>query len=263
MKFQINSKQLHKMLTPAVEIAPAKARKYRGLRRPPQDSDACAISFRATHEALTVNTRGYAVSFVTRLTKSDGYICQEEGSGSVWPDELATILEQLSDYDDDLLITMDRQHLKIAFHDSEGDVACIQAVPDTYFLPELPSKHYQQITVDREYFVKGLNKVKWAQSKEEKMFCYMCILFESDIHKLRFSAGTGGRFAVTDYESGTKQLASSAIKVIFPKSNHAYILKILKHTTCSTINITTYKSEGDIPEQITVEADITAPETVY
>ena len=158
---------------------------------------------------------------------------------------------------DDLCISAGEGHLKITSESDKEIYTSILGVPETIILPSFPKNYDQQVTVDKAYFVKGLQKVAYAQASNEKMYCYMCALFESNNNKIRFSAGSGGRFAVVEYESDTKIIASDEMKVIFPRTNVSNIIRIFKKISCSTIKITSYDSDikAQTPKQIVLEAD--------
>ena len=93
------------------------------------------------------------------------------------------------------------------------------------------------MTVDREYFVRGLQQVEYASSDEEKLFPYMCVLFESSNDSLRFSAGNGGCFAVVNYTDNNNLISSGESKIIFPNNNISNILRILKRVKSDTVDI--------------------------
>ena len=254
MKFKISAKQFVKYITPAAEIALKNVKKLEIDGRKTDSRNANRISIDATPEELIINAHGGSAIIEIKLKRCDGYVFVEEGGITVRAKELVPVLKSFRQFDD-LFISVEEWHLKVALESDKDNCILVPGLSELLPHPAIPKKYKQQVIVDKTYFVEGLEKVAYAQAFEKKMYSYMCVLFESSDNKIRFSAGSGGRFAVVEYDSDTKKITSNEMKVIFPKPRVSNIINIFKKTACSTIKITAYDSKGSIPDQIVFETD--------
>lgn len=251
MKFKINTEQFLKFITPAAEIALKNIRKEK-----PREVFyyAKSITLEATADALHIIAYGGTASIIVTVNKDDGYIPGVTGVATIRALELQSALNAFT-LSDNLFVTTEDYQMKIALDSDRQIFISLPTSQDHIRVPNIPKKFGQKATVDREYFVKGLEKIKHAPALEDKMYSYMCVLFESSKKIIRFSAGTGGRFAVIEYESNSKKISSTDMKIIFPKTNITNIISIFKKATYPTITIKPVGvvSKKLIPEQIVLE----------
>jgi hypothetical protein len=118
------------------------------------------------------------------------------------------------------------------------------------------SKFDQEIDVNRECFISGMDKVYFAIGYEESKPTYLAQLFEADKDGARFISGSGARFAVMDIFGKNVSSAKEKISIIFPKNNLKVLLDILKNSGSTNISITKSGVDGgNYPAQITITFD--------
>ena len=188
MKFKIKTEIFLNAVTPAADIALKNT--IKGFRH------AKNITIKAYSKDLHVIACGGTAGITVKVAKADGYIFIENGAITVRAKELQSALKSFSS-SGNLLVTVEDCYVKITLESKE--YTSIPASTELIKFPDKSCKFKQQVTVDRKYFLKGLNLIKFAPAIEERMFSYMCIAFESWRNRIRFISGTGGRFAVIEY----------------------------------------------------------------
>lgn len=248
MKFKINTETLLNAVKPASEIALRNTKKkFRHEKN---------ITIKASIKALNITAYGGTASITIKVTEADGYAFMESGGITVRAKELQSALMSFS-LSDNLFVTIEGCYVKMTLESDNQIYISIPASTELIEFPYRSLKFKQQTIVDRKYFIKGLEKIKFAPAFEEKMFCYMCVLFESWNNRIRFSAGTGARFASTDYSGDIKSISTNETRIILPKTNISNLATIFKNTDCSTIKI---KSTNTIElicsqDQVVLEAE--------
>ncbi|MHC4692194.1 MAG: hypothetical protein ACYS67_05585 [Planctomycetota bacterium] len=121
--------------------------------------------------------------------------------------------------------------------------------------PPIPNTSDQETLVDRACFVRGMQSVAYAMAVDKKLFTYMCVLFESWHDRMRFIAGTGGRFACFSIDSNNQQISEEEIRMLFPKSNVSNVIRIFRDSNQPTIRVRTVEQDpkNNIREQIVLE----------
>ena len=252
MKFRIITEQFIKFIQPALDIALKNIKKEESRK---YFYYAKSITLKATADTLQIIAYGGTASIIVTVNKDDGYIPDVTGVTTIRALELQSALNAFA-LSDNLFVTAEDYHMMIAIDSDRQIFISLPTSPDHIRLPNIPKKFGQEATVDREYFANGLDKIKYAPAIENKMYTYMCVLFETSKNNIRFSAGSGGRFAAIEYESNSKKISSTDMKIIFPKTNIPNIIRIFKKVTYPTITIKPVDvvSKKLIPEQIILEA---------
>lgn len=247
MKFEINTEVFTKAVKPVAIIATKKVMTdFKGKN---------FLSLEASPNSLLLTSYGGTSSITYKITKSDGYDPNGSGGITVLALELQSALRSFH-LEDDLLVSIDGDQLRLAPRAEEETYISIPIMGKKVInCPNIPKKNDQLTVVDRNLFVKGLQKVAFAPAYEKTMFGYMCVLFESWKNRFRFSSGTGGRFAVVEFEG--KKISTDESRLIFPSLNVSNIISVLKSSDQPTIKI---RSVGvsyihRSPEQIVVETD--------
>ncbi|MFW6009142.1 MAG: hypothetical protein ACOCP8_07755, partial [archaeon] len=126
---------------------------------------------------------------------------------------------------------------------------------------ELPmiAPEYNKITkVDRETFIKGVKKVKFAMGFARTNRKYMCLIMQAIGDKLRFMAGSGGRFAIDDIYGDTVVQKTKDETYVFPRESIDAIEKILSKASCDYVTIKEAPeniNNKQNPAQIVIEYD--------
>lgn len=256
MKFTINTEVFAQAVKPVADIALKNTIKVKVDEISKDYRDAKKISIAATPEELIINACGGSAGIVIRLKKCDGYIFEESGGITVRAKELQSALKTFP-LSDNLIITIEDCYVKITLESNQQIYISVPSNTQHINLPQLPDKYKQVTVVDSECFLKGLQKIKFAPADQEKMYSYKCILFESWKNKIRFSAGTGGRFAVIDYNGNKESISTNKTRLLFSAFNVSNIIRIFKKTSCSTIKIMSCERDNKkcIHKQIVLEAD--------
>ena len=248
MEFIINTRTFIKHVTPAADIASRNTVKYH--------SCAGLIKISAYPNILQIDAYGGSASVTIKVRRSDGYEYSGMGNACVQAKELADALKSFPPTED-LEVCIKDGKLALSPVSDKDDYMKIPLVSNLMNRPESPEEYDHEVTVDREYFVKGLQQIRHAPATHEVLSLYMCILFESGNNTLTFTAGSGGRFAVVEYVGNDKAISSGDAKMIFPKTNVSNIIRVFKKEPSSTLDIK--MSSGDptenIPKQHVIASD--------
>ena len=258
MIFEVNKEEFVRAIKPAVEVATRntlKEFKYENL-----------ITIKATQDKLVLFAYGGAASIISPISGSNfaaiDYKCEEEGNVTVYADDLFTFVSS-TPYEK-IKVTLESNELKILSASKKttgkkkSSTRSMPTVSDIVKPPNLGEKFSQEIEINREIFINGIDSVLFAPAYEEKMYTYMCMLFEAiegPEQEVRFSAGTGGRFAIKSTKGKNIVTNHQNAKIIFPKVNLPTISKLLSEVADSTVTIkcVNVDSKNNIPEQIMVE----------
>ena len=252
MKFKIDVNNFIKAVKPASDIAlknvmkddRKKPFKYAGM-----------LTIEASTEVLRVKAHGGNASIVVTVNKEDGYIPEANGRVTV---KAVEIMESLKSFQptDKLIVSTDGEHVTVTLE--SDDDTCLKLATQPYIieLPSIPKKSDQKCLVDRAVFIKGLHKVAYAMAKEDKMFQYMCLLFESWKNRMWFTAGSGGRFTRLAIDSDSHQISDNETSIIFPKANVSNVVRIIKDSDHPTIRVRTVEENviKRIREQVVLES---------
>jgi hypothetical protein len=253
MIFKINTKTFIKFITPAVDIATKNTLK--------DHSCEGLINLTACPKCLMLrayveSTFEGSASVCIKVNEADGYEYIDSGDVCIRAKELMSDLKSFPP-SNDLEVRIKDGKLRLSpVSDRHNNVK----IPLIYPIPERPERtdeYDQEVTVDREYFVKGLQQIQYAPTKEEKLHSYVCIVFESTYNTLKFSAGSGGHFAVVEYRGNDKVISSEETRMIFPKYNVPNIIRIFKKVTSPTISIRSTSRDpiDNIPMCLVIAAD--------
>ncbi len=154
----------------------------------------------------------------------------------------------------DVKISFSKGQLFISLLEDEDIVQPVPTFEDKVKVPQIADSFNKEIEINREIFIDGINRVSFAIAFEEKMRNYMCMVFESSKDNVRFSAGSGSRFTVSNV-SGKNIGSKSKTQIIFPKNNLSNISKILSDASDTNIVIKYAEANGEkgSPEQIVIE----------
>ncbi len=242
MEFIINTKTFSKYVTPAADIAMKDAIK--------DHLSAGMINISAYPKSLMIDAYGGSASITVKVGQSDGYQYGRMGNACVQAKELAEALKSFPPTED-LVVCIKDDRLALSPVSDKYNYIKIPRVSNLMEPPESPEEYDEEVTVNREYFVRGLQQIKYAPATDEIMFSYMCVLFESSNNTLKFSAGSGGRFAVVEYVGNNEFISSGDTKIIIPNTNVSNIIRVFKNDPSPTLDIK--MSSGDPTENIPMQ----------
>jgi len=147
MQFNINTNKFIECVTPAADIALKNTTK-----------DHCSeglIEISAYPKALCLSAFGGSASIIVEVRQSDGYENGCTGNACIRAKELMSSLKSFPP-SNDLEVRVKNGKLRLStVSDRYNNVH----IPLIYLIPEHPNRteeYDQEVTVDREYFVKGL-----------------------------------------------------------------------------------------------------------
>ncbi len=262
MIFEANREEFIRAIKPAVEVASKSALKgfkYENL-----------LTIEADQDRFVLSAFNGLISFVAPISGNNfniDYDCKEEGTVTVYADDLMTFMLSLPKSYNKVKISLDSNQLKIesaAKQTTKKKSNSVRTMPilSETVRPPNPGKVFDQdVQINREIFVKGMDSVIFAPAYEEKFYSYMCMLFEArgdiDDQIIRFSAGTGGRFAIKDIKGKHIVENNQKARIIFPKDSLSIISKLLSEASSPSISIkyVSAKQKDDIAEHIMIEFD--------
>ena len=253
MKFNVDSRELSIAIGPALEVANhncIKEFRYEGL-----------LTLKAENDKIVVSAYGGLASLVTTISNKSSlnYSCEKEGEVTVVADNLFDGLTTMEP--GDVEIKLLSGEVVITLLSKKASKRSFARIDKVVQPPNVGIKCVQSVKVKKSVFAKGLGSVIFAPAIEEKMFTYMCALMEAltegKKQVFRFSAGTGGRFAIKAVEGEKIFEADEEIKIIFPKNNLSNIHKVASSISCDKVMIRTVEQDprNNIPEHIMVELD--------
>jgi len=248
MRFVVNAKELSRALSSSLEIANKNTLK--------EFEAANKITIEAKKDKIISSASGGTASIVSSINDnyygSLNYKCEEEGIVTV---DSTIMLESLLVFSSsDVKVSFSTGQLFISLLEDDDIVQPVPTFEGKIKVPQIAESFNKEIKVNREIFIEGINKVSFAIAFEEKMRNYMCMVFESSQDNVRFSAGSGSRFTVSNV-SGKNIGTKSKTQIIFPKNNISNISKILSDASDTNIVIKYADADGEkgSPEQIMIE----------
>ncbi len=262
MIFEVNREEFARAIIPSVEVATKNTRKDFKFEN--------LLTIKAEQDQVVLLSYGGMLSLIAPLSDSNfadlDYKCINSGSSTVYADDLATFMASVPKSYKTINISLDQNQLKIFNASSDvkskkdKTVRSMPTLSEIVRPPNLGDTFDQDIEIDREVFVNGMNSVLFASAYEEKLYSYKCMLFEAKMdsdQEVRFSAGTGSRFAIKSVKGKNIVLNHKEAKMIFPNDSLPSISKILGGAAQSTVNIKSVGVDQDkhIPEHIMIEFD--------
>lgn len=251
MKFKINSQEFSRAFIPTLEISKnncVKDSKYEGLATiVAGDKDVSILSYGGTECLLA--------SISDSKYDSMKYECLVPGQSTINSYDLYMALTTIPAG----IVTVENKNGEVVVSCNSDTFRSMGTEALDVELPTCGKKVEQSLVINREIFINGLKGVLFAPAEEEKQFQYMCVLMEtenfSDKQILRFSAGTGSRFAVKEVECKNMSPDDKNVRFIFPKSSINSIFKIISSVTCDKIKITSTAAdpENNVANYISIE----------
>ena len=255
MKFRINTKQFNQAVAPAADVA---------LKKVLRDNDEengvfyCAhmLTIEASSTVLNIRAYGGCASITVKVRDTEGYVCEDGGVVTIKAKELIDALKSFSPMAN-LSVCKENYQLKLSLESDHKVFVELPIININIECPRLPKIFEQKTVVDRMCFVKGLKKVAYAMATEEKMFTYMCLLFESWKNRMRFTAGSGARFAIFEIADYRQIISTDEVKILFPKQNVGNIIRAFNNIGGSTMQVKTAEvdSRNGVYEQLVLEND--------
>lgn len=251
MKFQVNAAEFARALRPCVEIATKNLLKD-------YDKGENRITLTVEDNEIQAHSCGGGASVISTINGSIfgqlSYKCFDKGQVTI---PAKAIIEALSVFStEEVNVELSSQQVVISpISDSE----IVQPVPlfnEAVPLYKMAEEFETEVAINREVFIEGCKKVKFAIGFEEQRRNYMCLVFETDKNGVRFIAGSGGIFAINSMV-GSGVEGNSKTQIIFPHYNINEIITILSLLNVSEINIKYGKASEKVGngDQIVIEAE--------
>ncbi len=253
MKFNVDSRELAKAIGPVKEVATKNCVK---------EFDYCGfLTIKAKKHKLEIMAYGGTASITTTISNAGtaNYKCKREGVVTVYATDIFDALETMDAGTVDIKAVSGE--LVITLVSNKSIKRSIEVVDAVVRPPNVGTKFVQSVVVNKRIFVKALKSVMFAPATEEKMLPYQCMLIETFTkgkdNTIRFSAGSGGRFAIKAISGKHIYETDEDVQIIFPKYNLSNIYKVLSSVRCDSVLVRTVgqNSSKNIPEQIMIELD--------
>ena len=261
MKFCVNSREMARAIAPAVEVATKNCIKefeYESL-----------VTLKVEDKKIIISSYGGTASVISSISDSNfgsiNYKCEKEGTITVKALDLNDALTTMEP--GDVEVNLKKSELIVTLLSDKSSKRSMATNDKTVAPPNIGTKSKQSVEIKKEVFLAGLNDVFFAPAKEEKMLTYMCMLMETFIkdgeQEARFSAGSGGRFAIKSIRGKKIYKSDEKTHIIFPKNNLSNIKNIVSSLEGTSlldngmIEISTVEQDSskNIPEQIVLKSN--------
>jgi len=254
MKFKINVEKFMKSLIPLYDIA---IRNYEK-----EWESAQKITFNTSEDKLVATSHGGYASIIVPISNSKmgglQYECKEEGEATL---NAESLFKSLDSFPKSEIIEIDTSTHKfiMTYHNQAGKQAQKLVLESEKVKPPVLATEFEKsVEVNREVFIEGMEKVFFAIGFAETQPHYMCQLFQVEKNKVRFAAGTGARFAISDVDGKNIVKTDKKENFIIPKQNISNIITVLKNSSVENITIKQAQShtgKTDNPAQIVIELE--------
>lgn len=156
----------------------------------------------------------------------------------------------------DVDIELESNQLVVSLCDDKDFIQRIPTYDMIVSLPKIATDFSIEISINREVLIGGIRKVQFAMGFEETRPQYLCLILETFKDKVRFLAGNGGQFAISDVR-GPYIIKGAKSEIVFPRNNISNIISILSNSSADDIKIKYAKKDDDnnIPAQIVLKFD--------
>jgi hypothetical protein len=262
MIFEVDRREFLKAIKPAFEVSKPNVKKefkYENL-----------LTISAKESNIELLSYNGSYSLIAEINDSIfgslNYNCKKEGKVTVYANDLIAFVQSLPDTYFMIKVFKESNQLKISATVDKIDgkekkslsIRSMSIIENEVKVPSMGKVFDKEIEIDREIFVKGMNSVLFAPAFEEKMYSYMCVLFEYIKNKeIRFSAGSGGRFAIKEIKGENIVSKGEGTSIIFPKPCLSSLVKLLSESNSAFITLKSSEADekNNIPEQIIVDFD--------
>lgn len=248
MNFKANVKDLMNALDPVREISTKVT-----IKEFPHGE---RITIQAKKNSITALAFGGTASIVADISDSNfsslGYECVEEGKVTIKAKNLFEYLESFPP--EQIEICTNGNKLQMSLVSNKKTKRGMPVFDEEVTTIPVSNDFSQDIQVNREVMLKGLNKVAFAMCDEKTAPHYHCISLTSKKDSVMFASGAGARFAINIYEGGDKVFKSKTgdADVKIPQSHVSTLKNILQKSCCDYINVkySSGNDDGRIPEQL-------------
>ena len=232
MYFKINSEPFRRAVELAAYITSGKAKMdelYRWTE---------SVTIKASKKRLTIYGFGDFVTVKIDLhPKEDGYVCNKAGTSTVNAHELADVMQSFT-HPEPMCIYSEQGDVNVIREYNPEAIKTIRADECVTDYPGLPSRYDQVVKVHLPHFIKGIQQVRYAMAKDPKLYYYQCIFFEVRDSALRFTAGSGNRFAVYSIaDSNPISAKPDTIEIMIPKLIINNFLRVFRKVDSPTLQV--------------------------
>ena len=247
MKFKINDGAFIRGLKSSVEVATKNVNK--------EYLNSYHLTLDVKKDKIISIAHGGTCS-ITAILSSDhidnlNYSCEEEGQSTVVATDLINSLYSFPP-SEDINIELNSGEVIISSGIEKDVYQTLPTIKQKIDFPTLAKTFEKEIKINREVFIEGLDAVHFAVGFAETQPHYMCIYVEAMKNKVRFCAGTGARFSVSDVDGKNIIEVNEKTKFLIPQTNISNIINILKEDSSTDIYIKQAKQSKDNPEQIVI-----------
>lgn len=246
MKFKINVGEFVKVLESSHEVA---------TRNPVKEFPyAEKITLESKKDEIVIYAFGGVISSISHISnalhKGVNYKCLEEGIVTVNSKSFSSYLDTFPP-EEDIEILIDKKNFLKMVLISNTKESCGTPIYEDHVEPfNIANKFSQELSIDREIFLSGFNKVLFGATDIEKYYYYHCIAIEANKKHVMFSSGTGARFVMDIFE-GNKITSdiSEDVDIKIPSKYAPTIKKIIE----SSKNKVEEKESDNVSDRINIK----------
>lgn len=249
MKFTANIGVLKSGLKPVIEVA---------TKSVASDSeDAYRVTLEAKDGNIIASANGgrlsISLSIDNVIDPKFEYTCQEEGEVTVNAIDLAKNLESFPPkYNANFSGGKD---FVIANSVDKDEFQAQPIFPDPIKKQVIGKDTTNQITVSRDIFIDGFQKILFAAGYKKTMPQYLYWRITSKKDFLRFASGTGSRFAMLTFEGNDFVESDGIVELLLPKDQSQVAVSVLSGIEDEKIKIRKIDRTKNTPDQIVFETN--------
>ncbi len=247
MKFKINAGEFFESLEDVFEVATK-------CTAPGVDTENM-ITIKSDNDKIVATSYGGSASVITKIS-NDGfagisYKCEDSGEATFNATIMMKSLQVFKG--SDINIELDSNQLVLSLCDDDDFMQCVPTYDGSISLPPVADDFTQELSINREILIDGIKKVQFAVGFAETQRKYLCLILRIVKTGVRFIAGSGGEFAISDIAG--KSISTGIGEVIFPHLNLPNITAILSNSPDEKVEIKCAKKDdaNNIPAQIVLK----------
>lgn len=251
LKFELNADKFVNALKPAISVA------TKSVLTESLDQDHITINVNEDGiDVLAFGGRLACEIKISEITGSDiGYKYHNPGSATINALDFEKALESFPPGCKVIISATSGTHneLLIQKASDESEYQASRMCVDPVRIPELATKFYKKIKINRAVFLEALKRVSWGLGFEEHKdeFLYWRLSAKKD--HVRIVTGSGGRFAIVDVNGSSFVEVDSKTQFLIPNVQTSTIMGILSKSSDEELVIKQAEADGNYPAQIIFE----------
>ncbi len=247
MKFKINAGEFVRSLNATFDVATK-------CIAPGVDTENM-ITIKSDKDKIVATSYGGSASVITKISNdfSTEMSYESEESGEATFNAIIMMKSLQVFKGSDINVGLDSNQVILSLCDDEDFIQCVPTYDGSISIPPVADKFTKELSVNREILIEGIKKVQFAVGFAETQRKYLCLILRTTKTGMRFIAGSGGEFAISDITG--KGISTGKGEIIFPHLNLSNITAILSNSSDKNVEIKCAKKNdaNNIPAQIVLK----------